>query len=55
LDLVLFQKLAEILFEDALAMMLLLRGYILPYRIHHAGADCEHRLTLLPLKEQTQW
>ena len=55
LDLVLFQKLAEFLFEGALAMMLLLRRDILPYRIHHAGADCEHRITLLPLKEQTQW
>ena len=43
-------KLPEFLFEGALAMMLLLRGDILPYRLHHAGADCEHRITLLPLK-----
>ena len=47
---VLFQKLAEFLFECALAMMLFLRGDILSYRLHHAGADCEDRLTLLPLK-----
>ena len=50
MDLVLFQKLPDFLFEGALAMMLLLRGDILLYRLHHAGADCEHRITLLPLK-----
>ena len=50
MDLVLFQKLPEFLFEGALAMMLLLRGDILLYRLHHAGADCEHRIPLLPLK-----
>jgi len=36
LDLVLFQKLPEFLIEGAFAMMLLLRGDILPYRLHHA-------------------
>jgi len=50
LDMVPFQKLTAFRFKGALAMMLLLRGDMLPYRFLHAGADGEHRITLLPLE-----
>src|ERR1019366_1085740 len=50
LDSVLHQKLPEFLGEGPLAMMLFLCGDILAHRLHPAGADCEYRITLLPLK-----